>query len=118
MSNENQQFSKIVSAIDKAISFLVNNPGISAVSGAAIAALLATAGYKVYKQFLSQAAKSCSQFGGDAKKQCMEKFGKKAKLAQVATLQKGLKACRKAKDPSKCSQKLTKKIYSLKQQAR
>ena len=100
------------SAIDRAIGFLSSHQ--VSISAVALAALLATASYKIYKNYLSASSKSCSKFSGESKKQCMKEFDKRARQVQINTLQKSLKACKSTKNPGKCSQKVTQKIYSLK----
>jgi len=82
-------------------------------SGATHAVVVAAAlfaGAKAYKRFLSKAARACKEKGGVDKTRCMQKFKLDAKKAKIAAMQKGMSACSKTKDPSKCKAKLQGKI--------
>jgi len=83
-----------------------------AVGVAAAAAI--TLGYKIYKRFLSKAAKSCSGFSGDQKTNCMAKYKKQAMQQQIASMTKSLSSCSKTKDPNKCKNKIGIKIKGIK----
>jgi len=88
-----------------------------AIAASALAALLAYAASKVYKRFLSQAAKACKGQSGAAKTACMKQYKAKALKAQAADLQKGLSACSKAKNPASCKARVTQRIQSLQRKA-
>ncbi len=81
--------------------------GITAV---ALVALASAVAYKIYKRFLSKAAKACNNKGGMEKTNCMAKFKKQATQAKIGVLQKGLSKCSKSKDPALCKNKLKVKI--------
>jgi hypothetical protein len=83
-------------------------------AAAAIAALVITVSYKVYKRFLSKAARMCKNLGGDAKTSCMNKYKRDSLKAQLGEIQKGKSICKKSKDPGKCVLKLDKKIHKIK----
>jgi hypothetical protein len=85
-------------------------------AGAAAAALIITVAYKMYKRFLSKAAKACKGKSGATKTSCMNKYKKQATQQRINALQKGMTACGKTKDPGKCKITITKKIRNLKAQ--
>jgi len=105
---------KAVSKAGKAVAgFAKTSPGI--VGGAAIAALALYASYKVYKRFLSKAAKACGGRSGAEKTSCMKKFQISAYNAQIKDLQAASGGCSKSKNPGKCKMSIAKKIYKIKQ---
>ncbi len=87
------------------------------VGGVALAALIAYAGYKVYKSKFSAAAKACKGTAGGAKAACMKQQKVIALKAQVADMQKAGSYCAKTKDPGKCLLSVTKKVQKLKAKA-
>ena len=89
-----------------------DHPDASKGIGAGILAAIATyAAYKIYKRFLSKAARACK---GDADKSaCMAKFKDQAKQAQIKELKKGVSACSKSSDPGKCKTVINNKIAKL-----
>jgi len=89
-------------------------PAGMGVGAAALAALIAYAGYQVYKKFFSKAAKACAGQKGPAKEQCIAGFRKKATVAQAQTLMKASAACSKAKDPRKCKAAVMAKVAKIK----
>ncbi len=84
-----------------------------AVGGAALAALALYASVKLYKRFMSKAAKSCAGQAGSAKTMCMKKYQHSAIAAQVKDLGLAMKACAKSKSPEKCKVPIQKKISNL-----
>lgn len=84
-----------------------------AVGGAALAALALYASVKVYKRFMSKAAKSCAGQSGSAKTMCMKKYQHGAIAAQVKDLGSAMNACAKSKTPEKCKVPIQKKISKL-----
>ena len=85
--------------------------------GAAAAALAIYAGYKIYKRFLSQAARSCAGQSGAAKTACMNKFKKQAIIKQASAIQSASGTCAKSKNPEKCKAAVAKKVAALKLKA-
>ena len=79
-------------------------------AAAAVAAAATIASVKLYKRFLSKAAKACSGKSGLEKTSCMTKFKKQAQAAKVQALQSGIAKCSKSKDPTSCKAKLQGKI--------
>jgi len=103
-------------AAGKTAAFAATPAGM-AVGGAAAAALAIYAGAKIYKRFLSQAAKSCGGQSGAAKTACMSKYKKQAIMKQAAAIQSASSTCAKSKDPAKCKAAVAKKVQSLKSKA-
>lgn len=96
------------------VSYVQANPMASGgVAAAALAALIAYAGYQVYKKFFSKAAKACANQSGAAKEQCLAGFRKKAKVAQAQTLMKASSACARSKDPRKCKGAIMAKVQKI-----
>ncbi len=84
-----------------------------AVGGAALAALALYASVKLYKRFMSKAAKSCAGQSGSAKTMCMKKHQHSAIAAQIKDLGSAMNACAKSKSPEKCKIPIQKKISNL-----
>lgn len=79
---------------------------LAGMAAAAVVALATVAARKIYKNYLSNAAKACSKKSGIEKENCMQKFKKAAQKAKITELQKGLSKCPKSKDPTTCKSKL------------
>jgi len=92
-------------------------PAGLATGGAAAGALAIYAGYKVYKRFFSQAAKSCGGQSGAAKTACMNKFKKAAIMKQASAIQAASGTCAKSKNPAQCKAAVGKKVAQLKAKA-
>ncbi len=84
--------------------------------GTVLAALIATGAWKVYKSYLSKAAKACKQHKSTEKETCMRKFALQHKKRYIALLQKGKESCKFSKNPAKCTFKIDKKINKVKLQ--
>lgn len=69
--------------------------------------------YKLYKEYLTKAARECETMEGRDKTLCMTKYKMEATRAQMEKLRKGLSKCEEAKYPQKCRQKLQQKIEKL-----
>jgi len=78
--------------------------------GAALAGLIISYSYWVYKDYLSKAARACKDKRGKEKAICMKEFKKKAQAAKIQALQAGMSKCAKTKDPTSCKSKLQGKI--------
>jgi len=76
----------------------------------ALVALAATISYKIYKRYLSDAAKKCKGSKGLVRDNCLTKARNEARKAKVVALHQGLIRCAKTKNPSKCKFKLQRKI--------
>jgi hypothetical protein len=70
-------------------------------------------GNKLYKQYLSQAARICKN--APNKEKCMEEFKKKAIQAEIAQLEKAKTYCTKSKNPQECINKLNQEIQKNKE---
>lgn len=88
---------------------------IAGMGVAALVALMVYASYKIYKNFLSKAAKACADKEGTEKKMCMKEYEIQGINAQLADMRKGLSACAKSKDPEKCREALNKKMLKVKE---
>jgi len=79
---------------------------------AATTALVLTfyAAHKFYKRFLTKAAKACESLGGRAKTACILGHQVRALEKAKAIVVKASASCKAAKDPSKCKEKIGKKI--------
>ena len=94
---------KVASVAGKA----AKNPYAQAGVGVVGAAALAYAAYKIYKNFLSKAARECK--GAADKKECMRKYKIKGLQAQKSKLSGALGGCKDAK----CKASLQKKIAGI-----
>jgi len=80
------------------------------VAGAAVLAV------KLYKRFLSKAAKACNRKTGTEKTLCMNIYKKKALQAKATAFQQAKSKCSKSKNPTKCKASLDRKIKSIQAQ--
>lgn len=92
----------------------VQTGGVYGFAAAAIAALVIAVSYKVYKRFLSKAARACKRMAGVEKDKCMNKYREAALKMQIAELSKGVAVCNKSKKPDKCKANINSKILRLK----
>jgi hypothetical protein len=83
------------------------------VGGALLAAMIAYAAYKIYKNKFSAAAKACKGKTGPEKTLCMNNFKVAAIKAQIAQLKSGSSGCNSSKDPVKCKAVILAKIKKL-----
>ena len=84
-------------------------PGLMAIS----ATSLLMAAYRMYKDYLSKAARSCDTMEGRDKTLCMTKYKMEGTRAQMEKLRKSLSKCQEAKYPQKCQERLQEKISKL-----
>ena len=87
------------------------------IAGMLTATLLAYTGFalgKIWKQYLSKAARECKGLVGLEKKSCMIKFKRQAVKKQLSAASSGKSKCAKTKDPVVCKRKLDGKIRKLK----
>lgn len=75
---------------------------------------LITLGYKIYKKFLSKAARTCKKFSGMKKTKCINEFKKDGIKAQISVLERGKSSCSKTRNPSACKVKIKEKVKKLK----
>lgn len=69
--------------------------------------------YRIYKEYLTKAARQCGTMTGRDKSLCMTKYKLDATKAQMEKLRKDLSKCKEAKNPDKCEEKLKEKIKKL-----
>jgi len=79
------------------------DPGIVLAAMGTLAAIQIS--YKIYKTFLSQAAKACKQ--ADNRSECREKYREKGNMERWKYLTNALKKCNKAKNPDKCREQIS-----------
>ena len=84
------------------------------IGGIILAAIIATAAYKVYKGYLSKAAKACKEKKGEDKSKCMKDYKEKAIREEIKALQSLMKECSKSKDAPKCKKKIQNQIIKKK----
>lgn len=84
--------------------------GMITVAGIAAAALAVTLAAKVYKNYLSKAARACKGKKGPEKQQCMRKAKMNARKEKITSLTKAQGICSKTKNPGQCVAKLKLKI--------
>lgn len=82
-----------------------------------VVAAAGAAGYQVYKNKMSKAARACSGKKGVDKNQCMVTFKRQALLAQAAKLQASMAKCDGTRDPVKCKAKIQSRIEQIKSKA-
>jgi len=78
-----------------------------------IVAALAYTAYKLYKRFMSKAAKSCQDKSGKMKTICMNQYQIKGLELTKKPFMTGLKGCSKSKDVQICKAKFNKKINQI-----
>ena len=85
------------------------------IAATALAALIILVSYKVYKLYLSKAARACSNQGTkELKKKCIKKYKIEALKAQIKDLTSAKTGCKETKNPQKCAAKVDQKINSIK----
>jgi hypothetical protein len=84
--------------------------------GASVAIMVAAAsaaGQRIYKVYLSKAARQCSGLGGTQKRDCMVKFRKVGYQAKMNSYIKAKHDCGSSKDPQRCQRDLDTKIKKV-----
>jgi len=84
-----------------------------AIGATALAALVITASYKVYKNYFSKAAKACKGKSASEKEACMNNYRADAYKMQQASLKKSLSMANKTSDPSSFKKKIEIRIQKL-----
>lgn len=113
---EEEQISEIVGFLMwPLVSYMSYGAGLKDGMGAiALVSIASAVSYKIYKQYLTKAAKACKDKKGLAKEECMTKFKREGLKKQLNILQKGLVDCKNTKDPKLCQEKMKKKIDGIK----
>ena len=81
--------------------------GTAAVTAAAI-----FAGNKIYKNYLSKAARACKGQGAE-KAACMQNYRNQGIKAKIAAVNSGAAKCANTKNPEKCKAAIAKKVSAL-----
>jgi len=84
------------------------------IAGVVLAAIIVSVGYKIYKNFLSKAAKACKGKKGEDKSKCMKVYKGKALTEEIKAMTSLMKECSKTKHPDKCRRKIQNKINEKK----
>jgi len=84
------------------------------IGASALAALVITASYKIYKNYFSKAAKACSDKTGNEKEACMTNYRADAYKMQQASLKKSLSMADKSSDPKSFRKKIEIRLQKLK----
>lgn len=82
-----------------------------AVSGAILVAAIIVVVNKVYKRYLSDAAKACKNSADKTK--CMAEYRIKGHQNKITSLRSSKSLCNKTKDSAKCNSKIDKEIISI-----
>jgi len=80
-----------------------------------VGGLLMTA-YRLYKDYLTRAARACANLDPKEKRLCMLRFKIDGKRRQLTALTSLLSKCRQTKKPDECVDKLRQKIETCRQQ--
>jgi len=80
-----------------------------------VSGLLMTA-YRLYKDYLTRAARACANLDPKEKRLCMLRFKIDGKRRQLAALRSLLTKCRQTRKPDECVDKLRQKIETCRQQ--
>ncbi len=91
-----------------------NSQTTKVLGGVALAALMGYASYKLYRNYMSQAAKSCSN--SPNKQECMHRYRQNAVKVQINDLMRAQKSCKQSKNPQKCQLSINKKVTDLRQE--
>jgi len=88
--------------------------GGAGLAAGVVAAAIIVGSYKIYKDYLSKAARACSKHKGLKKKECIATYKKGATQKRIGYLtSRGIK-CGKSKNPDKCKAKVHKELAKLK----
>jgi len=83
------------------------------IGASALAALVITASYKVYKNYFSKAAKACKGKTASEKEACMNNYRADAYKMQQASLKKSLSMASKTNNPNSFKKKIEIRIQKL-----
>jgi len=104
MSQWNNQFGNASAALH----------GGTILTGTVIAALLALISRKIYKSYLSKAARSCKSTKGTQKIECLRKFQIDGIVASIKAIKSSRDVCKATNKPSSCIAKVEKRIRKQK----
>mgnify|MGYP001431390638 CR=1 FL=1 len=80
---------------------------------AALVAVVLIASYKIYKMYLSKAARSCSNFKGNEKQICMLSYQIKAHQKEITVLEQSLSKADTTNDPEKFRNVISQRIQKI-----
>jgi len=84
---------------------------------AVVAGTLVYGAYAAYRSAMKSLGKKCQTFKSeDEKQECLKNAKNKSIKTQISVLTKGMKRCKKSKDPVKCTDVIRKKINELQPQ--
>lgn len=92
---------------------MAKKAGVAA-AAVAVAAAIITASSLAYKKYFSKASRACKGKSGEEKNKCMKMQRGNALKAQMATLKSGISKCSQSKNPTKCRQKVIKRMDEIK----
>jgi len=110
-----------VRRIQNAIKTAKENPGVlgnvpyiyQIIGATAIIAAIGYTSYRLYKRFMSKAAKTCQGKKGKMKTICMNQYQIKGLEVSKKPLTDGIRGCSKAKEVQACKVKFNKKINAI-----
>jgi hypothetical protein len=88
----------------------VTGKGGKIAAGAAGAALVGYTGAKLYKGYLSKAARACAGKTGAEKQKCMEKFQREAAQIRLEYLKSSIGKCKNSINPELCTKMIKEQI--------
>jgi len=91
--------------------------GYANIGYAALTAALLYGATKLYKNYLTKAARACSHLSGMEKDDCMRRYKTNAIRMQISDLRKSMAACNKTTNPQQCRLTIQTKINKLKDKA-
>jgi len=86
----------------------------AALSAIAVTIMIFMAAKKAYKATMSKAARSCKQYEGNQKDECIRNFHVEAIKKDIEVMQKNRKSCEVARKPGKCITKVDNRIKKQK----
>jgi len=101
----------------RSVKKMIKAPKTKKAAIATVIAATGAAGYQVYKNRMSKAARACGGKSGLEKQQCMINNRKQALMAQAQKLAGSMSKCDTTRDPTKCKAKIQSKIEKLKARA-
>jgi hypothetical protein len=90
------------------------NVAVTAVGVTLLVGMGAFLSYKIYKRFLSKAARACKKLGSKEKTSCIVKYRINGYREQIKGLTAAKGLCNKTKKPKKCTSKIDLKIRKIK----
>ena len=108
-------YSSKVTEMDKVQTYLDKIQQEQVTLALSVGGLLMTA-YRLYKDYLTKAARVCANLDPKEKRLCMLKYKIDGKRKQLTTLTSLVTKCRQTRNPDECLNKLRQKIEACRQQ--